>query len=78
MPTRVSYPVELKMKDIEMRLAEDAKETSDKVLNFIIAGCLISTSSLNNTTAGGALPLKDQRFSSLNSHASDDLFISAK
>lgn len=29
MPTRVSYPVELKMKDIEMRLAEDAKETSE-------------------------------------------------
>ncbi|MDQ0656131.1 hypothetical protein QF041_000898 [Paenibacillus sp. W2I17] len=29
MPTRVSYPVELKMKDIEMRLAEDARETSE-------------------------------------------------
>lgn len=29
MPTRVSYPVELKMKDIEMRLAEDAKERSE-------------------------------------------------
>lgn len=29
MPTRLSYPVELKMKDIEMRLAEDAKETSE-------------------------------------------------
>lgn len=29
MATRVSYPVELKMKAIEMRLAEDAKETSE-------------------------------------------------
>ncbi|OMF07507.1 hypothetical protein BK129_06795 [Paenibacillus amylolyticus] len=67
MATRVSYPVELKMKDIEMRLAEDAKKHRNKILNFIIAGSLISTSSLNNTTAGGALPLKDQRFSSLNS-----------
>lgn len=29
MATRVSYPVVLKMKDIKMRLAEDAKETSE-------------------------------------------------
>lgn len=58
MATRVSYPVELKMKDIEMRLAEDAKKHGNKALNFIIAGSLFSTSSLNNTTAWGELSLR--------------------
>ncbi|MEK4274501.1 hypothetical protein [Paenibacillus sp. FSL R7-0026] len=58
MATRVSYPVELKMKAIEMRLAEDAKKHRNKILNFIIAGSFISTSSLNNTTAWGELSLR--------------------